>query len=277
MALGYYEWGNQDNPALVFLHGMGSSGLSFGELAKLLQNDFYVIAFDLPGHGGEVSLDNEEEYFPARMAERLSNLIYSLGLTDVYLVGHSWGAHLALYMAGLYSEKIKGLVLLDGGYFQQGPAGVSLNQQLTDVGAFIDSVCFASWNEFLDSERANSSRWSKEIEEGCLAQAAEVDGEIRLSTSPFTAKAVMKGMHLEPTAAIFPKVQSPVLLLHSTMPKEIEEERHEAIEYLLNEIPHAEVQAIPNTSHEIYRDAPEIIVSKLKEWFYGQTKSCANT
>ncbi|GEL04859.1 alpha/beta fold hydrolase [Rummeliibacillus stabekisii] len=277
MALGYYEWGNQDNPALVFLHGMGSSGLSFGELAKLLQNDFYVIAFDLPGHGGEVSLDNEKEYFPARMAERLSNFIDSLWLTDVYLVGHSWGAHLALYMAGLYSEKIKGLVLLDGGYFQQGPAGVSLNQQLTDVGAFIDSVCFASWNEFLDSERANSSRWSKEIEEGCLAQAAEVDGEIRLSISPFTAKAVMKGMHLEPTAAIFPKVQSPVLLLHSTMPKEIEEERHEAIEYLLNVIPHAEVQAIPNTSHEIYRDAPEIIVSKLKEWFYGQTKSCANT
>ncbi|MFG3612940.1 alpha/beta fold hydrolase [Rummeliibacillus stabekisii] len=277
MVLRYYKWGNKDNPALVFLHGLGSSGLSFGELAKFLQNDFYVIAFDLPGHGGEVSLDNEKEYFPARMAERLSNFIDSLWLTDVYLVGHSWGAHLALYMAGLYSEKIKGLVLLDGGYFQQGPAGVSLNQQLTDVGAFIDSVCFASWNEFLDSERANSSRWSKELEEGCLAQAAEVDGEIRLSTSPFTAKAVMKGMHLEPTAVIFPKVQSPVLLLHSTMPKEIEEERHEAIEYLLNEIPHAEVQAIHNTSHEIYRDAPEIIVSKLKEWFYGQTKSCANT
>lgn len=277
MALGYYEWGNQDNPALVFLHGMGSSGLSFGEIAKLLQNDFYVIAFDLPGHGGGVSMVNEEEYFPTRMAERLSNFIDSMGLTDVYLVGHSWGAHLALYIAGLYSKTIKGPVLLDGGYFQQGPAGVSLNQQLTDVGAFIDSVCFASWNEFLDSERANSSRWSKEIEEGCLAQAAEVDGEIRLSISPFTAKAVMKGMHLEPTAAIFPKVQSPVLLLHSTMPKEIEEERHEAIEYLLNEIPHAEVQAIPNTSHEIYRDAPEIIVSKLKEWFYGQTKSCANT
>lgn len=92
----YYEWGNRNNPTLVLLHGMGSAGLSFGELAKLTMSNYYIVSFDLPGHGGKAPLPNEEDYLPTNIAERLSKLIESLGLTDVILVGHSWGAHIAL-------------------------------------------------------------------------------------------------------------------------------------------------------------------------------------
>ncbi|REB07080.1 alpha/beta hydrolase [Sporosarcina sp. BI001-red] len=266
MESGYYEWGNRNKPTLVFLHGMGSAGLSFGELAQLILNDYHVVSFDLPGHGGKAPLPNEEDYSPENLAQRLSKSIKALGLTEIFLVGHSWGAHLALYVAGHSPEMVKGLILLDGGYFQQDSDGDSLAQQLKNVDTFTEQVRYASWEEFLKSEKGDSPRWSKEIEAGRLAQVTEIDGEIRLAISPFTAKAVIKGTYQQQTATIFPKVLSPVLLMRSTLPIEVEDDRRTAIEYLVRKIPQVEVYAIPNTSHDIYRDAPETIACKINEW-----------
>lgn len=161
---------------------------------------------------------------------------------------------------------VKGLILLDGGYLQQDPVGDSLEKQLENVDVFTEKVRYPSWEAFLESEKEDSPTWSKEIEAGRLAQVVEIDGEIRLAISPLTAKAVIKGIYQEQTATIFPKVLSPVLLLRSTLPVEVEDDRRTAIEYLVKKIPQAEVQAIPNTSHDIYRDAPEIIACKINEW-----------
>ncbi|WOV83698.1 alpha/beta hydrolase [Sporosarcina jeotgali] len=262
----YYEWGNRNNQTLVFLHGMGSAGLSFGELAKLIMNNYHIVSFDLPGHGGKAPLPNEKDYLPTSIVENLSILIESLGLTNVILVGHSWGAHLALYLAGLHPKKVKGLILLDGGYFQQDPVGDSLEKQLENIDVFTEKVRYPSREAFLESEKEDSPTWSKEIEAGRLAQVIEFDGEIRLAISSFTAKAVTKGIYQEQTANIFPKVLFPVLLIRSTLPVEVEDDRRTAIEYLVKNIPQAEVQAIPNTSHDIYRDAPETIACKINEW-----------
>ncbi len=269
MDSGHWEWGNRDNPTLFFLHGMGSAGLSYGELAQLTMNDYHVVSIDLPGHGGQPPMANEEDYWPTMMAGRISELIDSLEFTEVFLVGHSWGAHLALYVAGLYPETIKGLILLDGGYFQQDTAGKSLEQQLENIDAFTENVRYPSWEAFIESEKADSPRWSKEIEMGRRAQVTEVDGEIRLAISPFSAKAIIRGIYKEQTANIFPKVQCPVLLMRSTLPKEAEIDRRKAIDCLMKELPQAVVQAIPNTSHDIYRDAPEKVVSGINEWIYA--------
>ncbi|GKV56986.1 lipase [Sporosarcina sp. NCCP-2222] len=237
MKLHYYEWRNPDKPTLVFLHGLGSSGLSFGELARHTMNDFHVISLDLPGHGGTAGLANEEDYLPSRMAQRMHHMLHALVLTDIYLVGHSWGAHLALYVAGLYPKAINGVILLDGGYFQQDHFGDSLEQQLTDVDGFIESIRFPSWEAMLTAEKANSSRWSEQNEAAALAQFTEIEGEIRLAVSPFTAKSIIKGMDQQPTADIFSQVQCPVFLMYSTLPEELEYVRQEAINFFEDGIP----------------------------------------
>ncbi|GAA0592829.1 alpha/beta hydrolase [Virgibacillus siamensis] len=262
----FYEWGNRDHPTLVFMHGVGATGLSFGDLAQYLMSDFHVVSFDLPGHGGAAALDEEKSYRSTQMAKWIKEKLDLLGLSEIYLGGHSWGAHLALYVAGLYPESITGLVLLDGGYFQQNPDGESEDQVLKNVEAFHESVRFPSQEAFLESEKAESPRWSQEIEAAALDQVTEIDGEIRLVVSPFTAKAIIKGIDLEPTAKIFAKVQSPALLLRSTLPNELEGERQKAIKQLIEGVPQAKVQSILNTSHDIYRDAPEKVTAKIKEW-----------
>lgn len=262
----YYEWGRQDKPVLVFLHGMGSAGLSVGELASLMKEEYHIISFDLPGHGGNDPLSREEDYLPTKMAERIHGMLDPWQFEKVFLMGHSWGAHLALYVAALFPERIKGLILLDGGYLQKAPSGDSLQQELTHIDTYMEAIRYPSFEDFLESEKAESPRWSREIEEGRLAQVSEMDGEVRLAVSPFTAKSVLKGIYQEPTASIFFEVQAPILLLRSTLPKEVENERLQAIDDLMRAIHPIEVQAIPNTSHDIYRDAPVEVISRIKDW-----------
>ncbi len=266
MEIRYYEWGRQDKPVLVFLHGMGSAGLSVGELASLMEEEYHIISFDLPGHAGNAPLSHEDDYLPTKMAERIRGWLDSYKFERVFLIGHSWGAHLALYVAALFPERVKGLVLLDGGYLQKAPSGDSLQQELTHVDTYMEAIRYPSFESFLKSEKAESPRWSKEIEAGRLAQVSEMDGEVRLAVTPFTAKSVLKGIYQEPTASIFHKVQLPVLLLRSTLPIEAEDKRLEAIDILVKMIPQVEVQAVPNTSHDIYRDAPVEVKSRIKEW-----------
>ncbi|SUX55526.1 hydrolase, alpha/beta fold family [Lysinibacillus sphaericus] len=45
-----YQWGHAQHPTLVFFHGLGSTGLAFGELANYLPAH-HIVSFDLPGHG----------------------------------------------------------------------------------------------------------------------------------------------------------------------------------------------------------------------------------
>ena len=45
------EWGNEQLPTIVCFHGLGSTSLSFIEIAEALADEFRLIAIALPGHG----------------------------------------------------------------------------------------------------------------------------------------------------------------------------------------------------------------------------------
>ncbi|WP_085521914.1 alpha/beta fold hydrolase [Tuberibacillus sp. Marseille-P3662] len=266
-----YKWGNRNKTTLFFLHGMGSTGLSFGELAQYLMADFHVVSIDLPGHGHREALPAEQDYQPTCMVEQLMETVQELGQSEVYLIGHSWGAHLALYFASKYPEWVKGLVLLDGGYLQHDDRpDASLQKDLEQVEVFYDSVRFPSWEAFIESEKAELPRWSETLEAASRSQVIEKDGEIRLAASPYTCQALIKGIYEDPIETVFRKIKSPLLLIRSTLPEDMEGLRKRAVNRLQAAIPGAEVQVIVDATHDIYRDAPEETAERISLWVDGQ-------
>lgn len=261
-----YQWGSPEKPTIICLHGMGGTGLGFGELAQQWLGDFHVAALDLPGCGGSDALSEEAEYLPTQMADRMAGAFETLGKDQVYVMGHSWGAHLSLYFAQAYPERIKGVILLDGGYLQNIEIAGSLEEELEGIEDFYESVRFPSWDEFIESEKSELQRWSEELEAASRAQMTEKDGEIRLVMEPATAKAAIKGIYMEQTAGIFSQISPPVLLLRATLPAEIEETRKQAVDHFMAQISQAEVHAIANTTHDIYRDAPVETAKVVKQW-----------
>jgi pimeloyl-ACP methyl ester carboxylesterase len=98
---------------VVLLHAL-TSNLAvwlFINLVDTLARDYHVTAYDLRGHG--LSAVTPAGYTAADMAEDFRGLHRALGLGPAYLVGHSFGAVVALHAAAFYPELVRGLILSD--------------------------------------------------------------------------------------------------------------------------------------------------------------------
>src|SRR5262249_12490184 len=99
-------------PAVVMIHGNAGSvdDYDFKSLSRLCR-DYTLIAFDRPGHGKSDRPDgsNATLQFQTRL---LHETLSYLGIVHPVLVGHSWGAALALDYALQYPNDVSAIVLL---------------------------------------------------------------------------------------------------------------------------------------------------------------------
>jgi pimeloyl-ACP methyl ester carboxylesterase len=108
----YYQQAGQGRD-VVLLHAI-TSNLAvwmFIGIVDTLASEFRVTAYDMRGHGG--SDCPATGYTSADMAADYTKLRTALGLGPAYLVGHSFGAVVAMHVAVLYPEAVAGVVLAD--------------------------------------------------------------------------------------------------------------------------------------------------------------------
>ena len=99
--LHYVERGAGD--PVVLLHGNGSMIQDFeaSGLIDLLAKDNRVIVFDRPGFGHSERPRNVV-WTPGAQAELIELALAQLGISDAIVLGHSWGASVAVAMALKY-------------------------------------------------------------------------------------------------------------------------------------------------------------------------------
>jgi pimeloyl-ACP methyl ester carboxylesterase len=99
----------------VLLHGVQSAAVTMARTARALASDGWnAIALDLPGHGETIWLDgleDRERYARANVARHVGEAVGTLGSTPV-LIGHSWGADIALAIA-VSGHALEHVVLID--------------------------------------------------------------------------------------------------------------------------------------------------------------------
>ena len=105
----YRELGS--GPAVVMIHGFGASLESWAGVAPAVATDHRVIAVDLKGFGW--TSRPEGDYSPAAQAHLVWGVLDKLGVTDVAIVGHSWGTSVALAMAVEHPERTRRVALYD--------------------------------------------------------------------------------------------------------------------------------------------------------------------
>jgi len=113
MKLHYADWGNASAPPLVLIHGGRDHCRSLDWVARDLARDYHVIAPDLRGHG-DSDWSADGEYPMQGFVYDLAQLIHQLKLAPVTIVAHSLGGNVALRYAGLYPDKVKKLVAIEG-------------------------------------------------------------------------------------------------------------------------------------------------------------------
>lgn len=111
----YYEIYGEGEPLLI-LHGNNEGIGSFTEQIGPLSKRFQVIAVDTRGHGNSTS-NFEDDYSYDLFADDMIQLMDTLGLKKVHVLGWSDGGNTGLLMAIHYPERIKSLMTMGANVF----------------------------------------------------------------------------------------------------------------------------------------------------------------
>jgi lipase len=99
---------------VVCLHGITAQHRAFNAAARHLGSTRGLVGVDLRGRGDSDKPDSG--YGLAAHASDVARVLDHLGLEDAVLLGHSMGAFVAMQTALASPERVRALVLLDGGW-----------------------------------------------------------------------------------------------------------------------------------------------------------------
>ncbi len=105
------DTGPKTTPAVIMLHGFGSSLETWEPWAEALSAQYRVIRFDLPGFG-LTGPDPERNYSDQRAMAILAALMDRLSIQGACLIGNSLGGKLAWNFAVEYPNRVDRLVLI---------------------------------------------------------------------------------------------------------------------------------------------------------------------
>jgi pimeloyl-ACP methyl ester carboxylesterase len=113
LRLHYVDWGNAGAPPLLLLHGGRDHCRSWDWVAAALRRDWHVLAPDLRGHGDSQWSANGD-YAMTGYVYDLAQLIHQQELAPATIIAHSLGGMIALRYAGIYPERVRRLVAIEG-------------------------------------------------------------------------------------------------------------------------------------------------------------------
>lgn len=102
------------NVPLICIHGITAQHRAFNALAQHLGEEYELIGVDLRGRGD--SGKPESGYGLEAHASDVMRVLDHLGFESAVLVGHSMGGFVGLQAALSHPDRVRALVLLDGGW-----------------------------------------------------------------------------------------------------------------------------------------------------------------
>ncbi len=113
LKLHYWDYGHNDRPPLVLVHGGLDHARSWDWVAATLRADYHVYALDLRGHG-------DSQWAPGALYSVAEHVLDLAALCDVIaarpltLVGHSLGGVVALCYTGTFPDAVRKVVAIEG-------------------------------------------------------------------------------------------------------------------------------------------------------------------
>lgn len=141
---------------LVLVPGITSPAITWGFVAERLGEKFDVYVLDVRGRG--LSQSGEAlDYGIDACAKDVAGLVDVLGLTDYALMGHSFGARIAVKTAARYPRGLARLVMIDPPV-----SGPNRRPYPAQIDFYVDSIRRMSRGDNAEAMRAFMPTWSIE-------------------------------------------------------------------------------------------------------------------
>jgi len=113
LKLQFWDWGQDGLPPLLLVHGGLDHARNWDWVARSLREHFHVYAMDLRGHGNSAWAPGAL-YSVAEHVFDVSTLVDTLGAAPISLIGHSLGGILTLVYSGLYPDRVRKVIAIEG-------------------------------------------------------------------------------------------------------------------------------------------------------------------
>ncbi|MCZ6710711.1 MAG: alpha/beta hydrolase [Gammaproteobacteria bacterium] len=125
LRLHYVDWGNENAPPMLLIHGGRDHCRNWDWVAESLRDRYHIIAPDLRGHGDSQWMLGGS-YNQVDYVYDIAQLLSQKKMTPVTIIGHSLGGSISLSYSGLFPDTVKKLVSIEG----MGPPPEMIKQHL---------------------------------------------------------------------------------------------------------------------------------------------------
>ena len=259
------DWGGSGQP-LLLLHGLASTCYIWEEVAPILSRDFRVVAVDQRGHGDSAKPD--EGYDFATVVQDAIGILKAKNLENPVVVGHSWGADVALELAAAHPGLVSGICLVDGGTIEPSaryPALDEAREQMAPpvfVGMTLDA--------FRERIRPRTEEFGPAFERMVLANFETLgDGTIRAKLSRENHIRIIEALWDHHPPQLFPKLQCPVLMMPARQRDPQGEtralQRAETMAAAQRLIPNSKVVWLEDSIHDVPVQRPELVAQVIRD------------
>lgn len=112
LRLHYLDWGRSALQPLLLLHGFMAHARVWDEFARKVKDSYHVLALDQRGHG-ESQWSVEGAYTIDDHFADIAQMVETLDLNDLILIGHSMGGRNALIYVACLPRRVQKLILVD--------------------------------------------------------------------------------------------------------------------------------------------------------------------
>jgi pimeloyl-ACP methyl ester carboxylesterase len=113
LKLQFWDYGQDAKPSLVLVHGALDHARNWDWVARALCQHYHVYALDLRGHGNSAWAPGAA-YTIAEHVLDLSALLDIISDSPIRLIGHSLGGGIVLHYAGVYPDRVRKAVSIEG-------------------------------------------------------------------------------------------------------------------------------------------------------------------
>ena len=270
----YLDWGGDGEPLLA-LHGLASSAHWYDIVARLLRHRYRIIAPDQRGHGQTTQASSGYDWHTlsddlAALLDHVSAEVPSFR-EPVAAMGHSWGGHVVGNFADRHADRVRRIVMIDGGFLDgrlfPEPTWEAFSDRLRPRNVTGDR------NEFLNRLREQMADfWNSEIERIVQTMVYEDDdGQIQDILRPENQAQVIRAMWDEPCSHTLRQVQCPALLVAAgPLPERANSDfamlRRRMVGAAEAALPNGRAHWIPETVHDIGYHKPEELARVILEF-----------
>jgi pimeloyl-ACP methyl ester carboxylesterase len=266
---------NVDNVPIVLLHGLGATADTWRLMAEHLYHQNLLLAFDLRGHG--LSEQPDHGYDMTTIAEDVISGMAALGLGQVAVVGHGWGARVALVLAARHPALVSHLVLVDCPHVEPRHwPGMTRERFIHEK---ISDEMYASRDSYLQMLREEMfSFWSPEVESIVLSYMHELpDGQLIERLGATYQYKIRESLWEDRALSYYRKMTCPVLIVPAAdepLPDEEPPERLEQadefaavkgqmVAQVARTIQRCSVLWMPGAAHDIQLQSPHVLAEAI--------------